>query len=51
RERFASIHRAWLDAGVFWPPSQFEAGFLSTAHDEADIDQAVAVFGRALGVG
>lgn len=51
RERFASIHRAWLDAGVFWPPSQFEAGFLSTAHDEADIDHAVAVFGRALAVG
>ena len=28
-------------AGVYWPPSQFEAAFLSGAHTEADIDATV----------
>ncbi len=51
RDRFARVHRAWIDAGVFWPPSQFEAGFLSTAHTEADVDRAVEVFAAALGDG
>lgn len=34
RARFARLHRALLDHGVYWPPSQFEAGFVSLAHDE-----------------
>ena len=46
--RFAAMHRAWLDGGVFWPPSQFEAAFLSTAHTDADVDRVVAVFAAAL---
>jgi glutamate-1-semialdehyde 2,1-aminomutase len=45
---FATIHRAWLDAGVLWPPSQFEAGFLSVAHTEADVDRTVEAFAGAL---
>lgn len=45
---FAQVHRAWLDAGVFWPPSQFEAGFLCTAHVDADVDLTVATFAGAL---
>jgi glutamate-1-semialdehyde 2,1-aminomutase len=48
RDHFARLHRAWLEAGVFWPPSQFETGFLSTAHTEADIDHTVDVFGAVL---
>jgi glutamate-1-semialdehyde 2,1-aminomutase len=32
--RFGRFHRALLEAGVYWPPSQFEAGFVSLAHDE-----------------
>ena len=39
--RFAAFHRAMLDAGVWLPPSQFEAAFLSTAHTEADIRHTV----------
>ena len=30
--RFGAFHRAMLDAGVWLPPSQFEAAFLGTAH-------------------
>ena len=48
RSLFAGAHAAWLDAGVFWPPSQFEAAFLSTAHTEADVDTVVAAFAGCL---
>lgn len=34
RSRFGRLHRALLDRGTYWPPSQFEAGFVSLAHDE-----------------
>jgi glutamate-1-semialdehyde 2,1-aminomutase len=46
--RFARVHAAWLDAGVLWPPSQFEAAFLSTAHSDADVDRVVDAFAAAL---
>jgi len=45
---FAHLHRRWLDAGISWPPSQFEAGFLSTAHTEEDVDRTVHAFADAL---
>jgi glutamate-1-semialdehyde 2,1-aminomutase len=32
--RFGLFHRALLKEGVYWPPSQYEAGFVSLAHDE-----------------
>ena len=32
---FGRFHRAMLDAGIWLPPSQFEAAFLSTAHGAA----------------
>jgi glutamate-1-semialdehyde 2,1-aminomutase len=34
RTKFGRFHRALLDRGVYWPPSQFEAGFVSLAHDD-----------------
>jgi glutamate-1-semialdehyde 2,1-aminomutase len=40
-ERFAAFHRAMLDRGVYLAPSQFEAGFVSTAHADADIDRTI----------
>jgi glutamate-1-semialdehyde 2,1-aminomutase len=46
--RFATLHAAWLDGGVFWPPSQFEAAFLSTAHTDADVDRVIDVAAHAL---
>lgn len=36
-EKFAAFHRAMLEAGVWLPPSQFEAAFLGTAHGEMEI--------------
>ena len=42
-----------LDRGVYPPPSQFEAWFVSLAHDEGTIDRtleaAAAALGEALG--
>ena len=48
RARFAHIHAAWLGGGVLWPPSQFEAAFLSTAHTDADVDRVAEIFAAAL---
>ncbi|MYD64743.1 MAG: glutamate-1-semialdehyde-2,1-aminomutase [Chloroflexi bacterium] len=46
--RFARFHRALLNRGVMLPPSQFEAWFVSLAHDEALIDRTVEAVGEAL---
>jgi glutamate-1-semialdehyde 2,1-aminomutase len=35
--KFARFFRALLERGVYFPPSQFEAAFVSTAHSEADV--------------
>jgi glutamate-1-semialdehyde 2,1-aminomutase len=48
RDRFGDLHARWLEAGVLWPPSQFETAFLSTAHDNTDVDRTVEVFAAAL---
>jgi len=39
--RFGRFHGAMLERGVYLPPSQFEAFFLSTAHDDAVIDEVI----------
>jgi len=47
--RFGAFHRAMLERGVYFAPSQFEAAFLSIAHRDAEIDRtieaAAGVFG------
>jgi glutamate-1-semialdehyde 2,1-aminomutase len=40
-ERFAAFHRGMLERGVYLAPSQFEAGFVSTAHGDAEIDATI----------
>ncbi len=40
--KFGRFHGALLDAGVWLPPSQFEAAFLSIAHTKGDIDDTLA---------
>jgi glutamate-1-semialdehyde 2,1-aminomutase len=41
-ELFGRFHRGMLDSGVWLPPSQFEAAFLSTAHTDEDINATIA---------
>ena len=40
--KFSRFHRGMLERGIYLAPSQFEAGFSSLAHTEADIDQTLA---------
>jgi glutamate-1-semialdehyde 2,1-aminomutase len=39
--RFGRFHRAMMESGVWLPPSQFEAAFLSAAHSEAEIEETI----------
>jgi glutamate-1-semialdehyde 2,1-aminomutase len=41
-ERFGSYFQAMLKQGIYLAPSQFEVGFLSTAHGEAEITATLA---------
>mmetsp|Transcript_30426 Transcript_30426/g.62128 ORF Transcript_30426/g.62128 Transcript_30426/m.62128 type:complete len:460 (-) Transcript_30426:142-1521(-) len=43
REKFGRWHRAMLERGVYLAPSQFEAGFMSLAHSDEDIDHTIAM--------
>ncbi|MDT8305900.1 MAG: glutamate-1-semialdehyde 2,1-aminomutase [Anaerolineae bacterium] len=44
--RFARYFQGMLAEGIYVAPSQFEAGFISTAHDEAIVAETVAAAGR-----
>ena len=46
-DRFGAFCRSMLDRGVMLPPSQFEAWFVSTAHDEGTIKQTIEAAGHA----
>ena len=48
-ERYGALFRHLLEQGVYFPPSQFEALFPSTAHGEEEIERttiAVEAFAR-----
>ena len=45
--RFAAFFSAMLDAGVYLPPSAYEAWFLSNAHDAAAMDRVLAALPQA----
>jgi glutamate-1-semialdehyde 2,1-aminomutase len=47
KTRFNKFFHAMLDAGVYFAPSAFEAGFVSAAHTADDIATTVAVAERA----
>ena len=42
--RFAGFHRSMLESGIYLPPSQFEAAFVSAAHSEQDVRTTAACF-------
>ncbi len=46
--RFAKYFNAMLEEGVYFPPSPFEACFLSTAHGETTIEKTLAAHEKAL---
>ena len=48
RERFKKYFHGMLDEGIYLAPSQFEAGFISTAHSEADIEKTVRAAAKAM---
>ncbi len=39
---FGRFFRSMLDHGIYLPPSQYEAAFLSTAHTEEDVQRTIA---------
>jgi glutamate-1-semialdehyde 2,1-aminomutase len=45
--RFGRFHHTLLENGVYLPPSQYEACFLSTEHGDAEIEQTVRAFAGA----
>jgi glutamate-1-semialdehyde 2,1-aminomutase len=49
RARFAQFFHGMLDQGIYLAPSQFEAGFLSTAHTAEDIARTVDAARRVFG--
>jgi len=46
-EAFGKFFRAMLDAGVYLPPSQYEAAFLGATHTEEDIQKTLAAAKQA----
>jgi glutamate-1-semialdehyde 2,1-aminomutase len=46
--RFKGLFREALAGGVYLPPSAFETCFISTAHDDGDLDQAIEVLTGAI---
>jgi glutamate-1-semialdehyde 2,1-aminomutase len=45
---FGAWHGRMLEQGVYWPPAQFEAAFVSGAHTEDDVDRTIQAAERAL---
>jgi glutamate-1-semialdehyde 2,1-aminomutase len=46
--RFNRFFHSMLDQGIYMPPSQFEAAFISAAHTENDIERTIDAAGRSL---
>lgn len=46
-ERFNRFYLAMLEQGIYLAPSQFEAGFMSTAHTQEDLDKTIEAAHKA----
>lgn len=47
-EKFGKWHRMMLERGVYLAPSMYEAGFMSTAHSDEDIEKTIAIADEVL---
>jgi glutamate-1-semialdehyde 2,1-aminomutase len=47
-DRYATFFRGMIARGVYPPPSQFEAWFLSAAHTARDVDRTTAAAKAAM---
>ena len=47
-KRFGAWHRGMIERKQYWPPSQFEAAFISGTHTDADIDATIAASDEVL---
>jgi glutamate-1-semialdehyde 2,1-aminomutase len=47
-ELFKRFFHGLLSRGVYWPPSNFEAAFLSTAHGEEEVARTLEALEGAL---
>lgn len=47
--RYAILHEALLEENIYLAPSAYEVMFVSTAHDEAAIEESIRAFEQALG--
>jgi glutamate-1-semialdehyde 2,1-aminomutase len=47
-QAFGNFYRDLLEAGIYLPPSQYEAAFLSAAHSDDDIQQTIAAAAQSL---
>lgn len=47
---FKNFFHSMLTGGIYWPPSQFEAAFVSLAHSDEDIQLTISAIGKAFGM-
>jgi glutamate-1-semialdehyde 2,1-aminomutase len=47
--RYGRFFHAMLEEGYYFAPSQFEAGFMSSAHTKQNVEEAVEAFDKVLG--
>jgi glutamate-1-semialdehyde 2,1-aminomutase len=47
-EKFAAFWKSLLHSGIYWPPAQYEAAFVSAVHTPTDLDRTLAAVEKAL---
>jgi glutamate-1-semialdehyde 2,1-aminomutase len=47
-ELFAAWHRGLVERRIYWPPSGYEAAFISAAHTDEDIDRTISAAAQSL---
>ncbi len=45
---FGKVWHGLIKRGIYWPPSQFEAAFISAVHSRADVQETIAAFEESI---